>query len=44
VLYVAYAPAGVGAAAVEAQLRAIEENVRLFCPVAAIEQRRLVAA
>jgi len=43
-LYVAYAPAGVGAAAVEAQLRAIEENVRLFCPVATLEQRRLIAA
>lgn len=44
VLYVAYAPAGVDAAAVEAQLRAIEENVRLFCPVATLEQRRLIAA
>jgi DNA/RNA-binding domain of Phe-tRNA-synthetase-like protein len=44
VLYVAYAPAGVGAAAVEAQLRAIEANVRLFCPLAALEQRRLIAA
>jgi len=44
VLYVAYAPAGVGAAAVEAQLRAIEENVRLFCPVATVEQRRVIAA
>lgn len=44
VLYVAYAPAGVGAAAVEAQLRAIEENVRLFSPVATLEQRRLIAA
>src|SRR3954464_7143098 len=44
VLYVAYAPAGVGAAAVEAQLRAIEENVQVFCPVATVEQRRLIAA
>jgi len=44
VLYVAYAPAGVGAAAVEAQLRAIEENVQVFCPVAAVEQRRVIAA
>lgn len=44
VLYVAYAPAGVGAAAVEAQLRAIEDNIRLFCPGAVLEQRRLVEA
>jgi DNA/RNA-binding domain of Phe-tRNA-synthetase-like protein len=41
-LYVAYAPASVGAAAVEAQLRAIEENVRVFCPGAIVEQRRLI--
>ena len=44
VLYVAYAPTGVGAAAVEAQLRAIEENVRLFCPAPTMEQRRVIAA
>ena len=42
VLYVAYAPAGVGAPAVEAQLRAIEQNVRVFCPSAIVEQRRLI--
>jgi DNA/RNA-binding domain of Phe-tRNA-synthetase-like protein len=43
-LYVAYAPAGVGAAAVEAQLRAIEDHVRLFCPAATPEQRRVIGA
>ena len=42
VLYVAYAPAGVGAAAVEAQLKQIEANVRLFAPLAIVEQRRLL--
>lgn len=41
-LYVAYAPAGVGAGVVEAQLRAIEENVRVFCSSAIVEQRRLI--
>jgi DNA/RNA-binding domain of Phe-tRNA-synthetase-like protein len=44
VLYVAYAPAGVGAPAVQAQLAAIEDNVRLFCPSAVVEQRRLIGA
>ena len=44
VLYVAYAPAGVGAHAVEAQLRAIADNVRVFCPTAVVEQQRLIAA
>ncbi|MFN2644262.1 MAG: phenylalanine--tRNA ligase beta subunit-related protein [Burkholderiales bacterium] len=44
VLYVAYGPAGVGPVAVQAQLRAIEENVRLFSPSAVIEQDRLLAA
>ena len=42
VLYVTYAPAGVGAAAVEAQLQLIEANVRLFCPRARVEQVRLL--
>jgi len=44
VLYVAYAPAGVAAAAVEAQLDAIAANIRLFCPAVVIEQRRLIPA
>lgn len=44
VLYVAYAPAGVGAEAVEAQLRKIEENVRLIAPTAVAEQRRVLSA
>jgi DNA/RNA-binding domain of Phe-tRNA-synthetase-like protein len=43
-LYVAYAPAGVPADAVERQLRAIEENVRLFSANAAVAQHRLLAA
>jgi DNA/RNA-binding domain of Phe-tRNA-synthetase-like protein len=42
VLYVAYAPAGVPAAAVDSQLRAIEENVRLFSSQATVEQHRLL--
>ena len=44
VLYVAYAPAGVVADAVERQLRGIEENLRLFSPTVAVEQRRLLTA
>jgi len=44
VLYVAYAPAGVPAEAVEAQLRRIEENIRLFSPALVIEQRRVLSA
>lgn len=44
VLYVAYAPTGVPAEAVAAQLQAIEENVRLFAPQAVVEQRRLLSA
>lgn len=44
VLYVSYAPAGVSAEAVEAQLRQIEQNVRLFAPLAKVEQSRLLAA
>jgi DNA/RNA-binding domain of Phe-tRNA-synthetase-like protein len=42
VLYVAYAPQGVGAGAVEAQLRQIETNVREFSPMARLEQMRLL--
>jgi DNA/RNA-binding domain of Phe-tRNA-synthetase-like protein len=44
VLYVAYAPVGVTAEMVEAQLRKIEENVRLFSPRAIVEQHQLVSA
>jgi DNA/RNA-binding domain of Phe-tRNA-synthetase-like protein len=44
VLYVAYAPAGVPAATVEAHLRAIEEHVRLVSPRAVTEQQRLLQA
>jgi len=44
VLYVAYVPAGVPASAIESQLQKIEENVRLFCPAAIMEQRRLISA
>jgi DNA/RNA-binding domain of Phe-tRNA-synthetase-like protein len=42
VLYVAYAPAGVAADIVEAQLRGIEENLRLFSPDVVVEQHRLL--
>ncbi len=44
VLYVAYAPAGVGTEAVEAQLRKIEENVRLFAPKVVVAQHRVLPA
>ena len=44
VLYVAYAPVGVPAETVEAQLRKIEENIRLFSPAAIVEQNRLLNA
>jgi DNA/RNA-binding domain of Phe-tRNA-synthetase-like protein len=44
VLYVAYVPPGVPAAAVEAQFDSIEANVRLFAPNAAVAQRRVIAA
>ena len=43
VLYVAYAPLGVSADAVEAQLSKIKANVRLFASKAVIEQHRLVS-
>ena len=44
VLYVAYAPVGVPLETVDAHLQKIEENVRLFCPGAVMEQRRLLIA
>jgi DNA/RNA-binding domain of Phe-tRNA-synthetase-like protein len=44
VLYVAYAPPGVPAETVEAQLRQIEQNVRLFTPQLRVKQSRLLAA
>ena len=44
VLYVAYAPVGVPEDTVDAQLRKIEENVRLFSPNVIVEQRRLIKA
>lgn len=44
VLYVAYAPPGVPYAAVEAQLQRIEQYVRLFAPLARLEQSRLLVA
>ena len=44
VLYVAYAPTGVGAEAVEAQLGKIEDNVRLFAPKTVVEPRRVLSA
>jgi len=43
-LYVAYAPAGVPAETVESHLLAVEEHVRLVCPSAVTEQRRLLSA
>lgn len=44
VLYVAYAPSEVPRDAVQAQLRKIEEYVRIFSPAAVLEQRRLISA
>jgi DNA/RNA-binding domain of Phe-tRNA-synthetase-like protein len=44
VLYVTYAPPGVPAQAVEAHLRMIEENIRIFSKSAALEQLRLLTA
>ena len=43
VLYVAYAPAGIPADLVDAQLKAIEGNIRLFSQSAKVEQRRLLS-
>ena len=42
VLYVTYAPAGVPSEMVETQLQKIEENVRVFCPSARVEQLNLL--
>jgi DNA/RNA-binding domain of Phe-tRNA-synthetase-like protein len=44
VLYVAYAPPGVPAETVEAQLHLIEEHVRLASPLVVAKQRRLLLA
>lgn len=44
VLYVAYAPVGVPEDVVDAQLRKIEENIRLFSTHATVEQHRLLGA
>jgi DNA/RNA-binding domain of Phe-tRNA-synthetase-like protein len=44
VLYVAYAPAGVPSETVDAQLRMIEENIRLFSPTAIVELHQLISA
>ena len=44
ILYVAYAPAGVPADAIDDQLRRIEEHVRLFAAEASVEQHRLLTA
>jgi DNA/RNA-binding domain of Phe-tRNA-synthetase-like protein len=44
VLYVAYAPAGIPEDAVDDQLRKIEENIRLFSPIAIVEQQQLLPA
>jgi DNA/RNA-binding domain of Phe-tRNA-synthetase-like protein len=44
VLYVAYAPAGVPAERVDAQLLGIADNIRLFSPSAVVEQCRLLTA
>ena len=43
-LYVVYAPAGVPVEAVEAQLQAIEANIRLFAPLAVVEQSRVITS
>jgi DNA/RNA-binding domain of Phe-tRNA-synthetase-like protein len=43
VLYVAYAPEGVPAELVSEQLSKIEEYIRLFSPIAYVEQRSLLA-
>jgi DNA/RNA-binding domain of Phe-tRNA-synthetase-like protein len=44
VLYVTYAPPGVGTQVVQAQLDQIEANVRRFAPLARVEQKRLIEA
>jgi DNA/RNA-binding domain of Phe-tRNA-synthetase-like protein len=44
VLYVAYAPVGVPVEIVNAQLRKIEENIRLFSLAAIVERQQLLSA
>ena len=44
VLYVAYAPEGVPAESVQAQLGKILEHVRLFCPAGVLERQEVIAA
>jgi DNA/RNA-binding domain of Phe-tRNA-synthetase-like protein len=44
VLYVSYAPGGVPSETVHAQLRRIEENIRLFSRAVAVEQHRLLSS
>ena len=44
VLYVCYAPAGVGTEAVDQHLKRIEENIRLFSPDAIVEQHAWLSA
>ncbi len=44
VLYVAYAPAGVPSASVQAQLGKILEHVHLFCPAGVLEHQEVIAA
>lgn len=41
-LYVVYAPVGVPVDAVEAQLKAIESNIRLFAPSAMVKQSHVI--
>lgn len=41
-LYVVYAPLGVSVDAVEAQLKAIEANIRMFAPSVMVEQSRVI--
>lgn len=43
-IYVAYAPAGVPAEAVEEQLKSTRDNIRLFAPEAEVEQLDVYAA
>ncbi len=43
-LYVSYAPDGVPASAVEAHLKRVEGNVRLFYPAVVVERRQLFLA
>lgn len=44
VLYVTYAPVGVSAEAVDAQLQKIDENIRLFSPAANVVRHQLLSA